>query len=338
MVMERNGEPEEQASCSKSPSLSESLDSQESDKDASTDQSEDELEMTARQMNSKLKGDSFCDCHKKGLEKSCKCGEEDTYFEWIWDDETKSAASYVKDDMREVMFHIDYSCGTAAVRGTLPLKNDQYYWEIKMTTPVYGTDMMVGVCTAHIDLNKCRHMFCSMIGQDTESWGLSYTGMIQHRSIKGQYSSKFGQGSIIGIHLDMWHGTLSFYKNKRPLGVAYTGLHGKILYPIVSSTAARSGMKVIRSCSFPTSLQFMCCQVLRKVIPNHLDVLKVINLPPGFKNFLENNVSWLLQPCPSQMPPRDKGLKRKLRKRTNDGSFQADDSAGPSNCKQLLLK
>lgn len=78
MVMERNGEPEEQASCSKSPSLSESLDSQESDKDASTDQSEDELEMTARQMNSKLKGDSFCDCHKKGLEKSCKCGEEDT--------------------------------------------------------------------------------------------------------------------------------------------------------------------------------------------------------------------------------------------------------------------
>lgn len=46
------------------------------------------------------------------------------------------------------MFHIDYSGGTAAVRGDTKLHKDQYYWEIKMTTPVYGTDMVgpVGKC------------------------------------------------------------------------------------------------------------------------------------------------------------------------------------------------
>lgn len=71
-----------------------------------------------------------------------KCLLSTLEFEWVWDDDTKSAASCIKDDSREVMFHIDYSCGTAAVRGTMPMKNDQYFWEIKMTTPVYGTDMV----------------------------------------------------------------------------------------------------------------------------------------------------------------------------------------------------
>ena len=44
-------------------------------------------------------------------------------------------------------------------------------------------------------------------------------------------------------------------------GVAYRGLKGKTLFPVVSSTAARSGMKVISCRSVRTSLQFMCCQV-----------------------------------------------------------------------------
>ena len=48
----------------------------------------------------------------------------------------------MKHDQREVVFHVDYSCGTAAVRGSQIMGEDQYYWEVKMTTPVYGTDMV----------------------------------------------------------------------------------------------------------------------------------------------------------------------------------------------------
>lgn len=78
---------------------------------------------------------------------------------------------------------------------------------------------MIGVCTGDLDLDHCRHVFCSMIGLDSNSWGISYTGQTQHKQLKESYSSKFGQGAIIGVHLDMWHGTLSFYKNRKPLGV-----------------------------------------------------------------------------------------------------------------------
>lgn len=304
-------------------------DSQISDIDSIISSDEEVLEAWTgdlEMINVKSRGEAFCDCHKKGREKECFCGEEDTYFDWTWDDGSKSTASYIKEGDREVMFHIDYSGGTAAVRGNVKMHKDQYYWEIKMTTPVYGTDMMVGVCTTDVDLNKCRQVFCSMIGQDGDSWGLSYTGHIQHKKTKQCYASKFGQGSIVGVHLDMWHGTLSFYKNRKPLGIAYTGLQGKVLYPIVSSTAARSGMKIIRSCSFPTSLQFMCCQVLRKAIPSHLDVLSAVILPPGLKEFLKNNVQWLLQP----FPPAG-SVNTKTRKRAHWSCEEDEEGPGPSH-------
>lgn len=283
-------------------------------------------------------GESFCDCFKCGKEKHCTCGEDDTYFDWVWDNETKSFASFLKPDSREVLFHVDYSCGTAAVRGTIPMVEDQYYWEIKMTTPVYGTDMMVGVGTEDLDLNKYKHKFCSLIGRDGDGWGLSYTGEVQHKGQRFGFSTKgvFGQGTIIGLHLDMWKGTLAFYKNRKPLGIAYRGLQGKTLFPVVSSTAARSGMKVIKCRSFKTSLQFMCCQILRQVIPRHLDVLKVIDLPPGLRGFLVNNMYWLLQPSPLETSEnQETGTKSRGIKRQYVGSDDEDD--GPSHWKLCKL-
>ena len=63
-------------------------------------------------------------------------------FEWSWDKSCKSAATDLLDNSRDVRFHINYSSGTAAIRGNKPLFDRQHFWEIKMTTPVYGTDMV----------------------------------------------------------------------------------------------------------------------------------------------------------------------------------------------------
>ena len=62
---------------------------------------------------------------------------------WVWDEEKMSPSVALLHGGREVFFHPDYSCGTAAVRGTEPLtQNAEHYWEIKMTSAVYGTDMV----------------------------------------------------------------------------------------------------------------------------------------------------------------------------------------------------
>ena len=68
------------------------------------------------------------------------------------------------------------------------------------------------------------------------------------------------------------------------------------------STAARSAMKVVSSRSFPSSLQFLCCRQLRKLVPPHLSVLDVLKMPPGLRLFLANNLGWLLQVPPVPNP------------------------------------
>ena len=77
---------------------------------------------------------------------------------------------------------------------------------------------MIGVGTENMEMSRNPNSFCSMLGADLESWGISYDGRIQHGGKKKEYSSRFGQGAIIGVHLDMWHGTLSYFKNRQYLG------------------------------------------------------------------------------------------------------------------------
>lgn len=245
-------------------------------------------------------GESFCQCERQeefspgfGLTSDCLCGEEELVFDWVWDEQCKSAGAFLSCDSRKVSFHSDYSCGTAAIRGTKELSDGQHYWEVKMTSPVYGTDMMVGIGTAEVNLEKFKYSFGSLLGHDEDSWGLSYTGLLQHKGEKGKFSSRFGQGSIIGVHLDTWHGTLTFYKNRHCIGVAATRLQNKKLYPMVCSTAAKSSMKVIRACYTPTSLQYLCCARLRQMLPCCPDVVDALRLPPGLRTLLQTQLGWV---------------------------------------------
>ncbi|XP_026172108.1 SPRY domain-containing SOCS box protein 3 [Mastacembelus armatus] len=245
-------------------------------------------------------GESFCECDQQeelgsgfSLISDCLCGEEDQGFDWVWDEDFKSSGAFLSCDNRKVSFHSEYSCGTAAIRGTKELTDGQHFWEVKMTSPVYGTDMMVGIGTSDVNLEKFKYSFGSLLGLDEDSWGLSYTGLLQHKGDKVKFSSRFGQGSIIGIHLDTWHGTLTFYKNRHYIGVAATRLQNKKFYPMVCSTAAKSSMKVIRACYTPTSLQYLCCARLRQMFPCCPDIFNALELPPGLRTLLSIQLGWV---------------------------------------------
>ncbi|XP_060950810.1 SPRY domain-containing SOCS box protein 3-like isoform X3 [Limanda limanda] len=260
-------------------------------------------------------GESFCQCQpqeelSQGIAaiSDCLCGEEDQTadsvdsflipcwtqgFDWEWDEHFKSSGALLSGDNRKVSFHSDYSCGTAAIRGTKELTDGQHFWEVKMTSPVYGTDMMVGIGTKEVNLEKFKYNFGSLLGHDEDSWGLSYTGLLQHKGDKVDFSSQFGQGSIIGVHLDTWHGTLTFYKNRHCIGVATRRLPNNKFYPMVCSTAAKSSMKLIRACHTPTSLQYLCCARLHQMLPRCPDVLSALELPPGLRTLLHVQLGWV---------------------------------------------
>lgn len=65
--------------------------------------------------------------------------------EWKWEQPLNNGLSWVviSEDQKQVTFHPFYSSGTAAVRGDTPmLLNHHYYWEVKMLTDTYGTDIV----------------------------------------------------------------------------------------------------------------------------------------------------------------------------------------------------
>ncbi|KAK7090563.1 uncharacterized protein [Littorina saxatilis] len=248
---------------------------------------------------------SNCPCARQGRSTECRCGEDQADLDWVWDSDSTTSDTRLQHEGKEVIFHPSYSSGTAAIRGTEVLGDGQHFWEIKMTTPVYGTDMMIGVGTRDTKLDHVQNKFTSLLGQDEESWGLSYQGTIYHnRSWEPYAQHRIGQGTVIGLHLDTWHGTLAYYLNGQPQGVAFDGLRQKEVFPVISSTAARSGMKVITTKFFPTSLQFMCAQKLRRIVGHQEHVADAVSLPPGLSANLRKQLDWLLRPHRLPFPDR----------------------------------
>lgn len=142
---------------------------------------------------------------------------------------------------------------------------------------------MVGVGTDEVDLQANKYRFVSALGMDANSWGFSYRGIAQHDNESRYYGQKFGAGSIVSCHLDLFRGTLEFYLNRLPLGIAHRNLPvdgSCAYYPMVSSTAAKSSIKLLNSSSFPECLQY---QAIRSISRNPNTLSELQHLPNGFR-------------------------------------------------------
>ncbi|XP_030768066.1 SPRY domain-containing SOCS box protein 3 isoform X1 [Sitophilus oryzae] len=237
---------------------------------------------------------SFCsdDCLKRIVDGKlqCQCGEDNPDYEWSWEN-VKTPNIKISNDCREVLFHPIYSSGTGAVRGNKCLEqNIHHYWEVKIMSKLYGTDVMIGVGTAKILFSEWKYKFTSLLGNNSESWGYSYQGEIQHNNLKGSYGRQYGLGSIIGVHLDLCNGTLQYFLNREPLGVAFRGLKGKELYPMVSSTAAQSAIKITCCISKKPNLQMMCLNIITK----HPGLYKQYRNIPGLTRIYDRNYFWIV--------------------------------------------
>ncbi|XP_045448080.1 SPRY domain-containing SOCS box protein 3-like [Melitaea cinxia] len=224
---------------------------------------------------------------------SCTCGEENDVSEWRWETpDSSSSWVVVSDDKKQVTFHPLYSSGTAAAKGDTPLvHNYHYYWEVKILTDTYGTDIMVGLGTDKVDTAQSQFKFTSLLGQDEESYGLSYTGAVRHNAMAAMDSAGFCRGSIVGVRVDMWRGTLEFYLNRKPLGISFYNLRRhRALYPMICSTAAQSSMRLIYAASWRASLLVDSARILGSSMRG-----EIARLPPGLFYAFRNNF-WLTLP------------------------------------------
>ena len=122
-----------------------------------------------------------------------------------------------------------FSDGNAVCRGNSPLSPDcLHFWEIKPDIEVYGNAAVIGIATINFDIESATCSYDSGLGKDQngESWGYNYNGGWMHQSrvtFCQKKHPRWGLGSIIGVLLDRWKGTLEYYLNREPLGVAFRG-------------------------------------------------------------------------------------------------------------------
>ncbi|XP_076143777.1 SPRY domain-containing SOCS box protein 3 [Alosa pseudoharengus] len=204
-----------------------------------------------------------------------------TWEHWHWDAEAKSTAVQLSPCQQAVYFHTNMlleSEGSAGVRGTKGFCYGEHYWEIEFIEPPYGTSVMVGLGTKQALLHSGKTPFLNLLGMDGESWGLSYKGSLWHNGKSRKYTEAFyDKSTVIGVLLDLESGALRFYRNGISLGLAFTGLDkvARPLYPLVSSTAPETELRLGLRTHRLTSLQDSCLHVISKSIrpQAHLDSL-----------------------------------------------------------------
>ena len=89
---------------------------------------------------------------------------------------------------------------------------------------------------------------------------------------------------MIGVKLNLYDGTLTYFKSGQCLGVAFTGLNQlqEPLFPLISSTAEDTELEVVsQKCRYVT-LEHKCLVQIARRLRKQQDVNK-LPLPPVLK-------------------------------------------------------
>lgn len=208
--------------------------------------------------------------------------------DWTWDRRERSPEVHILDnELKVVRFHPNWSSGTAAIRGTRILNNGRHYWEIMVSRRIFGTSMMFGIGTKNVRLQS--ETFTNIIGEDKNGWALSHKGLAWHGGRWHHYTKPFVENESVnmGILFDGLLGTLTYFKDGVNLGVAFRGLEKvkEPMYPMISSTAAKTQMALGRTKYQFLSLQHRCRAVILKSVCDREDV-EYLKLPVKIKMFI----------------------------------------------------
>lgn len=147
--------------------------------------------------------------------------------------------------------------------------------------------MMFGVGTASTRLHV--DAFINLLGENQCSMGLSHKGLAWYNGSWKQYTKPFreNEATTLGLLFHGIKGTLTYYKDGECLGVAFDGLQNieQNLYPIVTSTAAKTEMTLANTRRCYTSLQDRCRSVILANIHN-ISSIQSLPLPYNTKDYL----------------------------------------------------
>ncbi|XP_050687192.1 uncharacterized protein LOC126980880 isoform X2 [Eriocheir sinensis] len=215
-----------------------------------------------------------------------------------WNAEDRSLNIFVKDD--KMTFHRHpVAQSTDCIRGRVGYTRGLHVWEIHWSTRQRGTHAVVGVATDEAPLHSQGYQ--SLVGSNDQSWGWDLgRNKLYHNAKQGNsgitYPSLLNNDETFVVPdkffvvLDMDEGTLAFVVEGQYLGVAFRGLKGKKLYPIVSAVWGHCEITIRYIGGLdpePLPLMDLCRRVIRQAVGKpRLARLEELNLPPSITQYL----------------------------------------------------
>ncbi|XP_054159131.1 protein gustavus-like isoform X3 [Oppia nitens] len=217
-----------------------------------------------------------------------------------WSSEDRSLNIFVKEDDPTTFHRHPVAQSTDCIRGKVGYTRGMHVWQMSWSTRQRGTHAVVGVATSEANLHTNGYQ--SLVGANDQSWGWDLGRNKLYHDLKN--NSGLTYPSILSndetfvvpdsfyVVLDMDEGTLAFVVDGQYLGVAFRGLRGKKLYPIVSSVWGHCeiSMKYIGGLDpEPLPLKELCRQVIRREVgKSRFNSLKAeqLSLPKPLMSYL----------------------------------------------------
>ncbi|KAL5235155.1 hypothetical protein ACI65C_002565 [Semiaphis heraclei] len=216
-----------------------------------------------------------------------------------WNADDRSLNIFVKEEDKLTFHRHPVAQSTDCIRGKAGLTKGLHVWEVNWSTRQRGTHAVVGVATQDAPLHSVGYQ--SLVGSNDQSWGWdlgrnklyhdskSYDGITYPALLKPDET--FIVPDKFLVVLDMDEGTLSFVVDGQYLGVAFRGLKGRKLFPIVSAVWGHCEitMKYIGGLDpEPLPLMDLCRRVIRQRIGKQYLEERVmdLNLPQSLSVYL----------------------------------------------------
>ncbi|XP_067622218.1 protein gustavus isoform X2 [Eurosta solidaginis] len=223
----------------------------------------------------------------------------DVQFKHSWNSDDRSLNIFVKEDDKLTFHRHPVAQSTDCIRGKVGFSKGLHIWEICWPSRQRGTHAVVGVATAEAPLHSVGYQ--SLVGLSDQSWGWDLGRNKLYHDSKNcagvtypsilKNDEAFLVPDKILVALDMDDGTLSFIVDQQYLGVAFKGLKGKKLYPVVSAVWGHCEITMTYIGGLdpePLPLMDLCRRTIRqKVGRMHLEErVQELQLPLSMKKYL----------------------------------------------------
>lgn len=223
----------------------------------------------------------------------------ETQLEYSWNSADSSPNLFVTEYDLLTFHRNPVAQSTDCIRGKVGFTKGLHVWEVFWPTHQRGTHAVIGVATSEAPLHIQGYK--SLVGLNDQSWGWDLgRNMLYHNSSINPgitYPSILKPGETyhvpdkILVALDMDEGTLSFIVDDQYLGMAFEGLTGRTLYPIVSAVWAHCEITMTYIGGLdrePLSLMDLCRIIIRQKIGRaHLkEHVEQLQLPKSMKRYL----------------------------------------------------